>query len=262
MRPLILGVRVEGSPDDAKRECSLVVVDRVTEERLAEIRLAPAGNVPLGDASLALFQTTGCRNTTAPAFTRWWRYALSWEHARRAPARGDGLCMSAADLRCLNVYYMQPRPVYLVGVAAGDRSNLFPMDLVGRVDASHFLLALRATSPAIELMESSRAIAMSAAPADQLTAVYALGAHHRKSSVDVSVLPFSLVRSGRHALPVLSTGFTRELSVQEVHRIGSHVLFICRVDAEQGTTPRQMAHVSLMYAEWLARRGRPMEEVV
>jgi len=260
MRPLLLGVRVDPSVADAElRASSLVVTDRVTGERLGEIRLESAGSIPLGDARLALFRTTGCRNATAPALTRWWRYALSWEHARRAPARGDGLCMSASDLRCLNVYYMWPRPVYLIGVASGDRSNFFPMDLVGRVDASHFLLALRATSPAIELMETSRVIAMSAAPADRLQTVYALGAHHRKSSVDTSTLPFAVVRSARHGLPVLATGFTRELSVQQVHRHGSHVLFVCRVDAEQGTTPHQLAHVSLMYAEWQARHGRPFQ---
>lgn len=261
MRPLILGVRTEPSLDDRDAaECTLVVTDRVTEQRLGEIRLTPAGSVPLGDARLALFRTTSSRNATAPALTRWWRYALSWEHARRAPARGDGLCMSASDLRCLNVYYMWQRPVYLIGVASGDRTNFFPMDLVGRVDASHFLLALRATSPAIELMETSRVIAMSAAPADQLRTVYALGAHHRKASVDTNALPFPVVRSAHHDLPVLSTGFTRELSVQQVHRIGSHVLFVCRVDAEQGITSRQLAHISLMYAEWLARRGRPVED--
>jgi hypothetical protein len=33
------------------------------------------------------------------------------------------------------------------------------------------------------------------------------------------------------------------------------------VDAEQGTTPRQLGHLSEMYAEWLAARGRPVEVV-
>ena len=167
--------------------------------------------------------------------------------------------MSAADLRCLNVYYAWPRPVYLIGVAAGDRSNLFPMDLVGRVGSGDFLLALRATSPAIELMETSRAIAMSAAPADRLTEVYALGAHHRRPSVDTSALSFAVRASPRHGLAVLPDGFTRELSVRAVHRIGSHVLFVCQVDEEQGSTPRQVAHVSQMYVDWSAGQGRPFE---
>ena len=179
--------------------------------------------------------------------------------ANRAPLRGDGLCMSAADLRCLNVYYTWARRVFLIGVAHGERTNLFPMDLVGRVDPDHFLLALRATSPAIELMERSRVIAMSGAPADRLDTVYALGAHHRKSSVDTNALPFPVRRSPLYGLPMLTEGLTRELTVSQVHRVGSHVLFVCRVDAEQGTTPRQLGHLSEMYAEWLAHRARPVE---
>ena len=145
--------------------------------------------------------------------------------------------MSAADLYCLNVYYTWARRVFLIGVAHGERSNFFPMDLVGRVDPDHFLLALRATSPAIELTESSRVIAMSGAPADRLDTVYALGAHHRKASIDPSALPFPVRRSPRHGLPVLAEGFTRELTVRQVHRVGSHVLFVCRVDEERERLP-------------------------
>jgi flavin reductase (DIM6/NTAB) family NADH-FMN oxidoreductase RutF len=258
MRPLILGVRMESVPAS---EGSLVVLDRSTGIRLGEIALAPAGSIPLGDGMLALFRTVGSRNATAPTVKRWWRYALSWIHARRAPSRGDGLCMSAADLRCLNVYYMWPRRVFLIGVMHGDRSNFFPMDLVGSVGSGEFLLALRATSPAIELMEGSKVIAMSAAPAGHRAEVYALGAHHRKPSVDTSALPFALRSSPRHGLPVLADGFTRELSVRQTHRIGSHVLFVCRIDEEGGSTPRQMAHISLMFAEWLERHGRGVDAI-
>jgi flavin reductase (DIM6/NTAB) family NADH-FMN oxidoreductase RutF len=260
LRPLILGVRTEGAgAHDRGGRRSIVVRDRATDELLGEIFLAPAGALPLERGELSLFRAMRCRNSTVASRVRWWRYALAWVHAQRAPSRGDGLRMSASDLRCLNVYYMSPRPVYLIGVASGDRSNLFPMDLVGTIGSGEFLLALRATSPAIELMETSRVIAMSAAPPENIAEVYALGAHHRKASVDTSTLPFAIQPSPLHALPVLSHGFTRELSVRATHRIGSHVLFVCRVDAEQGATPRRMAHISLMYAEWLARRGRPVD---
>ncbi len=262
MRPLILGIREEDPafPSGSDRS-SLVVRDRPTGEWLGEIGLSSAGRIPLSRGALALFRTVSCRNATAPTLVRWRRYAAAWIHAKRAASRGDGLCMSAADLRCLNVYYMAPRPVYLIGVRHGSRSNLFPMDLVGRVASGDFLLALRGTSPAIDLMESSRTIAMSAAPADHLAQVYALGAHHRKASVDTSALSFRIERSLVHGLPILTEGFTRELTVRDTHRIGSHVLFVCQVDAENGSTPRQLAHVSQMYAEWLARRDRLLEEV-
>lgn len=260
MRPLVLGLRLDDLAA-AERAQHLTVVsrDRASGDYLGEIALESVGDLPIGARTLSLFRTIGSRNATSHAPVRTWRYALAWIQARRAPSRGDGLCMSAADLRCLNVYYTWPRRVFLVGVALGERSNVFPMDLVGRVDPDHFLLALRATSPAIELMETSRVIAMSGAPADRLQTIYALGAHHRKASVDTSVLPFPVRHSPRHGLPMLGEGFTRELTVQQVHRVGSHVLFVCRVDEEQGTTSHQLGHVSEMYVEWLRRRGRDVE---
>jgi flavin reductase (DIM6/NTAB) family NADH-FMN oxidoreductase RutF len=262
LRPLILGLRIDqpgGAADMPPSGRSLVVRDAATGERLAAISLTVAGTLPLMSGSLSLFRPTSCRTVAVPARVRWWRYALAAVHARRASSRGDRLCMSASDLRCLNVYYMFARRVFLIGVALGERTNLFPMDLVGSVGSGEYLLALRATSPAIDLMEGSRTIAMSAAPAGHLSAVYALGAHHRLASVDVTALPFAVSRSPLHGLPVLASGFTRELTVVATHRIGSHVLFVCRVDREQGSTERQIAHVSQMYAEWLAKRGRSVE---
>ena len=262
MRPLVIGLRLDDvTAAPPARGLTLVALDRATGVELGAIALEGAGTLPIGTQTLSLCRTIGSRNVTRGAVTRATRYALAWIHAKRAPARGDGLCMSAADLRCLNVYYCWPRPVFLVGVAHDGRNNLFPMDLVGRVDPDHFLLTLRATSPAIELMETSRVIAMSGAPADRLQAVYALGAHHRKQSVDTSALPFPVRLSPLHGLPMLTDGFTRELTVQQVHRVGSHVMFVCRVDVEQGTTERQLGHVSEMYAEWLAERGRTVEVV-
>ncbi len=259
LRPLVIGVWSEREIEwqgAARPNCSLVVRDATTGSELGAIDVTSEGTLQLSQGSLSLFRTDGCRNWTAPTTVRWWRYALAWVHARRARSRGDRLCMTAPDLRCLNVYYMSPRRVYLIGVASGGRTNLFPMDLVGRVGSGDFLLALRATSPSIELMEASRVIAMSAAPGDQLAAVYALGAHHRMATVDVAALPFDIDASPLHGRPILSQGFVRELSVLQTHRIGSHVLFVCRVDDEHGSTPRQIAHVSAMYAEWLGKQGR------
>src|SRR5262249_47614408 len=143
---------------------ALEISDASTGEALlARIRLKPTGEVPLASGTLHLFEAVGCQNWCAPTLTRWFRYALAWQHARGAKRRGDGLRMSAADLRALNAYYITARPVYLVGVAHKDRVNLFPMDLVGPVSSGDFLLALRATSPAVEVMEASRCIAMSGA---------------------------------------------------------------------------------------------------
>lgn len=255
LRPLVLGVRLDAAPDGARRPW-LAFHDAADGSELGRMGAEVTGSLPMSCGALWLLAPRGCRNRCAPVATRWARYALAWRHAQRAPARGDRLCMTAADLRALNLYYSVRRPVYLVGTAWEGRTNLFPMDLVGQLSSGEFLLALRATSPAIELMERSGRIALSAAPAGQLQAVYALGAHHKKDTVDVDALPFPVRPSPRFGLPSLADRLAYELAVEQVHRIGSHVLFVTRIETRQPPAENQLAHVSAMYAERSARRGR------
>lgn len=168
--------------------------------------------------------------------------------------------MSAQDLRALNAYYIVARPVFLVGVGHEGRMDLFPMDLVGALSSGEYLLALRATSPGVALIEASRRIAMSSAPAELLDTVYALGNRHRQPSPDLHKLALPISTSPLLGLPVLNqAGFVRELAVERVERIGSHVLFMTRIEHEAGLAGRQLAHLSGTYIEWLQRRQRGCE---
>jgi flavin reductase (DIM6/NTAB) family NADH-FMN oxidoreductase RutF len=168
--------------------------------------------------------------------------------------------MSARDLRALNAYYIVVRPVFLVGVRHEERRDLFPMDLVGPLSSGEYLLALRATSPAVALIEASRRIAMSSAPAELLDAVYALGSRHRQPAHDPGQPDLPTSSSPLFGLPVLDrAGLVRELRVERVERIGSHVLFIARIEHESGHASRQLAHLSETYIEWLRRGQRACE---
>jgi hypothetical protein len=256
LRPLIVGVRVDAAAADPTSSFSLAMVDRESATVLGTVTLSPAGSLPLSGGTLALFRTAGCRDATAPAHVRWWRYALASVHARRSAARGDDLGMSAADLRCLNVCYMVPRPVHLVGVSGA--AELFTSSLVARLGDGGLLVSLPANSAEIAAIEASRVVAISAAPADRLRDVLALGAYQRRTAAGAGSA-FALRPSARHSLPVLADGFSRELTVLAVHRVGSHVLFDCCVDGEHGTPPRQVAYLSQMYVEWLVRHGRTVD---
>lgn len=258
MRPLVLGVRATREQPAPTRPLLEIHDEAAGRRALASISLRASGAIEIGDGALQLYRTVGCRNRCAALPRRWLRYALAWRHAQLAPRRGDGLCMSASDLRCLNAYYISARPVYLVSVAHEGRNNFFPMDLVGPLSSGEFLLALRATSPAIALMEGSRRLALSAAPADRLSTVYALGAHHRKETVDTTALPFATQPSPCFGLPSIVGGLVREIAIDEVHRVGSHVLFVGRIVGDHGAMSEQLAHVSLMYMEWASRLGREL----
>ena len=265
LRPLVIGVEFGATSHDrvAGRHgtgLSLVWSDASTGIQLADVRLRSIGSIPTRGRELELFETGECRNRCAPRSVRWWRYALAWRHALDAPRRGDRLCMSASDLRALNAYYIVPRPVYAVSVSHAGRTNMFPMDLVGTLPSGMFSLALRTTSPAIELIERSRRVVMSGAPSHLLSDIYALGRHHRESAIDVDTLPFQISQSPCSGLPVIANAsIIRELIVAAIHRIGSHTVFVCDIDEESGEPQDMIAHTSAMFVEWLRRRGRTVE---
>jgi flavin reductase (DIM6/NTAB) family NADH-FMN oxidoreductase RutF len=258
LRPLVLGVRLDAAADGRELAGPAVLAfQSVADGReLGSMRVRASGSIPLAQGTLRLLTPVRTSNRCEPAPSRWVRYALAWQHARRAPARGDRLCMGAADLRALNLYYASARRVYLVGVAHQGRTNLFPMDLVAHLAPCDFVLALRATSPAIELMERSRRLALSAAPAGQVQAVHALGAHHRREHIDLEQVPFPVVASPRFGLPSVEGRLAYELAVRDVHRVGSHVVFVTTPETAAPPFADQLAHVSAMFARWQAKRAR------
>jgi flavin reductase (DIM6/NTAB) family NADH-FMN oxidoreductase RutF len=186
-----------------------------------------------------------------------WKYLLAWRQVLRNARDPNAFKMSFADLRALNVFYMMPRPVYLISTVHDDASNIFPMDLVGPLGDDKFLLALRRTSPSVELMRRSERMVAAGAPAALKAQVYELGAHHKKRSIDWGALPFAIEPSAEFQIPTLGGALgVRELQVIATEPVGSHMVFVTSVATQSfaGDTP-QLCHVSDMYARWRQQQG-------
>jgi flavin reductase (DIM6/NTAB) family NADH-FMN oxidoreductase RutF len=187
---------------------------------------------------------------------------LARRQARLTARRPGAVAMDFADLKALNVFYMMPRPVYLVTVIDEGGDNLFPMDLVGPLGDELFLLALRRTSPSIAPMREGRRIVLSGMPARLKEAVYRLGAHHKEAGIDWRALELATRPSPLFGWPVPADALDgRELEVLQSEAIGSHVLFVTRVagQARFGDEP-QLCHVSDMYARWRSAQCRPFAD--
>jgi flavin reductase (DIM6/NTAB) family NADH-FMN oxidoreductase RutF len=256
LNPLILGLAGEST---APR--SIRMEDPASGKRLGTIVTAPHGQIDHPGGRLALLRPTICSVSCVPEHLLMWRYALAWRQARRSLRDPNAFHMSFADLRALNVFYMLPRPVYLISVVHEDASNIFPMDLVGPLGDDLFVLALRRTSPSVELMRQSGQIVAAGAPASMKREVYSLGIHHKRSSVDWNALPLSVQPSPLFGIPTPSQGLgVRELEIVHSEPIGSHMLFVTSVARKSGDVDEpQLAHVSDMYARWSARHGRPFD---
>ncbi|HWG58253.1 MAG TPA: flavin reductase [Candidatus Acidoferrales bacterium] len=171
--------------------------------------------------------------------------------------------MEPRDLRCLFVFYICPRPVVLVSVKHEGAGNIFPMDLIGPTDSPWFSMALRSTSPAVRLMQSSKRMALASIPLSYKPVAYELGKHHKQSSIDWGALSFPTTPSALFGLPVPAAALRiREVEVREYHEVGSHVLFMTSIVNEQtpDRAPREndalpMFHVHGSYREYLRRSG-------
>ena len=239
-------------------EASEVRMREDSGEELGAIRLAPAGTVRHSAGHLDLFMPTGSAVFCLRSAELAWRYAAAWRHMRVNAKRPGAFAMCFADLKALNVFYMMPRPVYLVTVMEQDRGNMFPMDLVGPLGNDRFLLALRTTSHAIATIVDTRRIAVGGAPARLKDLAYRLGGQHRERSLDWRSLELATRPSPQFGFPVAADALgVRELDVCDSQVVGSHMVFVTNVARrlDRGDEP-QLCHVSDMYARWRALRGR------
>lgn len=265
LRPFAAGVGCSSEELDAlsSSQCQLLLHERSPARRLlAEIELTHTGQVALDGEFLAMFAAQGCHMYCIAPAQQWMRSLLGsyreWQGRKTAAAYN--FAVQGLDRDSLFAFYVRPRPVVLVSVAHGDASNLFPMDLVGRINQRYFTLALRSTSPAVELMRESRRVAIGAVPARFVGVAYELGKHHRLRSIDWAALPFSLLRSPRYGLALPSFSLRiQELDVEAVQECGSHTLFVTR-PAEERVLARgpQLCHVPGVYQAYRERQGSPL----
>lgn len=229
----------------------------------ATISLRVASTIDVAGLRITLYQPRRASNRFAPMPQRWWAYALAWRSARRTVRKPGGLGMTALELRALDCYYTWPRPVYLVSVRHAKNSNIFPMDLVGPFGMDRFTLALRNTSPSVQTMRESRRVVLSVARAEWKQRAYALGAHHRRASIDPATLAFPLAPSPTFGFlsPADAPGI-REVEIEDCATLGSHTFFVARtvhLDPPPDDV-RRFAHVSGIFAAWRARTGTPFVE--
>lgn len=259
LRPFTIGVMLPVNRVECLSGKSLRLSMRQTggcQRLLGTITLQWTRAISLGDYSLCLFETPDCENfcSPAPAFA-WYDLHTAWRVYRSRKRNPYNFQMTRSDLRCNWVFYICPRPVVLVTVEHNGASNMFPMDLIGPTDSPWFSMALRRTSPAIKLMQESRKMALASVPFAYKDYAYELGKHHRKETIDWASLPFPTVHSELFKLPVAEAALrVREVSVEQFHDVGSHVLFLTKIlqDTPEGGCRNQMFHAFSSYRQYLS----------
>jgi flavin reductase (DIM6/NTAB) family NADH-FMN oxidoreductase RutF len=231
-----------------------------SQRLLGTIGMRLVRTIALTGHHFCLFETDTCENFCVGGLKL---RLYDRSETRRAEVRQrenpNNFRMTPGDLACSHVFYICPRPVVLVTVAHEGANNMFPMDLIGPTDSPWFSMALRSTSPAVELMKGSRRMALSGVPLSYKAAAYELGKHHRRTSIEWGELPFRTTRSVLFGLPVPEDALgVREVYAEEFHQVGSHVLFLTSIRRETpapskpgGEGGLQLFHAFSSYRQYL-----------
>ena len=235
-RPHTIGIGLEDRSEIRRGPGSRAVLqfhERHGQERLlGAIDLMWTDTIDFHDARMLLFRSGKCRNYCLPK-TLLWRQYLRWTvhrwRTRKSSASSDHE-LSTREVHAMFAFFICPRPVYLLSAAAGGRSNIVPMDLLGTVGAGRFSLALKHASSAVPLLRRSRRAALCSVPFAQTDMVYQFGKNHLRQVFDWDHAPFGARRSPEFGLPVPDFSLRiRELEIEEVRDLGSHLLFVCRI---------------------------------
>jgi len=224
------------------------------KDALAGLRLVKRQEQAAGDERIVYYEGIAGNHRFLSPFQQWIGGLINnWYNKR------PGNVFLHNDLyHQVQIAYSVPRVISLITVKADDRVNLFPTDLHGRINASHYLVSLRSGGKAGEQVKHSRRILISRMPAEKAGLVYSLGKNHMQEPKAVADLPFDKQLSGAMNWPVPEgalSGLELELVESSMH--GIHEIFLFRILAETQFAPgsAQPVHIHNAFASWRFKKG-------
>jgi flavin reductase (DIM6/NTAB) family NADH-FMN oxidoreductase RutF len=261
LKPLTIAIGLDArtrAAVESAPEPELQFMDRDGRRPIGVLRLRHIQSWNTTGAMLGLFEVRLGRHRCAPWPRRAWDRWMYFRAARK-DNRADSFSLAAEVVDQTMIFYICPRPVFLVSVDDGRHSNVFPMDLVGPIAPDRFTLALRNSSPSVDTIRNERRVALSSIAAGDYQIAYQLGAHHKRLNIDCDALPFKLSRSRMFSLPVPANALCiREIEIIDLQSIGSHTLFVGHVvsDEPKGNGP-QLFHTCGIHQRLRNRRNLP-----
>lgn len=232
--------------------------ERDAEKRLlAELTLRRTDTLLTEGRALPLFQVEGCKNYCLPKGRLWAHYL----HLAYLQSRSKShIRMTACEAHAMIAAFICPRPVMLVSAVSGNRSNLFPMNLLGSLGDGYFAFALDRTRLAAPLVADAGALALSGIPMEHSEEARQLGKNHKRETISWNQLPFPTKPSSALSIPVpCFASRVIELEIETTHHLGSHTFFVARVIRdERHHNGAQFFMVHGIYQSWrLANHREP-----
>lgn len=132
-------------------------------------------------------------------------------------------------LHDLFVYYIKPRPVFLLSVRDADNFDIFPVDLTGNIFNDYFIQSIKSTNQGISIIKKTSTICLSAVPYSQAGLIYKHHTQRRKEGIDLRKLSFSTSESRMLKIPVPDFAINvREFRVEKIFENGLYTSFLIK----------------------------------
>ncbi len=156
------------------------------------------------------------------------------------------------------IAYAIPRQISLITVGCNDLFNLFPTDLHGQADDTHYIISLRTGGKACKQVELQGRLLLSQMHCKAYKMVYGLGKNHMQDLKTKDNFPLSQLLSEKFDLPLPQQAISyKELELADSFIHGIHTILLFKIvtyrqlQAEEAT----LAHIHNSYASWRYKNG-------
>lgn len=158
----------------------------------------------------------------------------------------------------VQIAYAVPRIISLITVGGNNFFNLFPTDLHGQIDETHYIISLRTGGKACKQVVAEGRLLVSQMHCQAFKMVYGLGKNHMQDLKTNDNFPFSQSLSEKFNLPLPQQAIAfKELELTDsfIHGIHTILLFKIVIYRQFQTENDTLAHIHNSYATWRYKNG-------
>jgi hypothetical protein len=183
----------------------------------------------------------------------WWHRQINRLIEKLTTRNANNIQLSDNLYEQVRVAYAIPRVISIISMRDGNKMNMFPTDLHGKISATIYVSSLRRGGKATEQVEILRDICISDVAAENFAHAYKLGKNHMAELRPETEFTVASVRSKNFKIP-LPPGVISYRELELLHSLnrGIHQIHFYRIVSEETFDPNipKLAHIHKLYAQW------------
>lgn len=225
-----------------------------TKDALATLEMSLIKNQQAGESNIVYYEGTDSSHRFLSKFHQ----LINSRYNQWYNKKPGNIFLHNNLYKQVQVAYALPRIISLITVGNGHHFNLFPTDLHGQIDETHYIISLRTGGKACKQVETAGKLLISQMNCQAYKVIYGLGKNHMQELRSKEKFPFSQLSSKNFNLPLPQHALSyKELMLQDSFSHGIHkillftIVAVTQIEVQSGT----LAHIHNSYATWRYKNG-------